>query len=36
MPDKPIIFLSHSSQDGHIANTLKREIESVIDVEVFF
>jgi hypothetical protein len=35
MPKKPIIFLSHSSQDGHIANTLKREIESVIDVEVF-
>lgn len=35
MSEKPVIFISHSSKDGAIANTLKEQIEMVLDVEVF-
>lgn len=35
MSEKPVIFISHSSKDGAIANTLKEQVEAVLDVEVF-
>jgi hypothetical protein len=35
MSEKPILFISHSSKDGHIANVLKEQLEAVLDIEVF-
>jgi hypothetical protein len=35
MSEKPILFISHSSKDGHIANVLKEHLEAVLDIEVF-
>lgn len=35
MSEKPVIFISHSSKDGEIANVLKEEVEKNLNVEVF-
>lgn len=35
MSEKPILFISHSSKDGHIAKVLKEQLEAVLDIEVW-
>lgn len=35
MPEKPTLFISHSSRDGHIANVLKEQIEVRLPIAVF-
>jgi hypothetical protein len=35
MSEKPILFISHSSKDGHIANVLKEQLEAVLNIEVW-